>query len=175
MASRQPTVQSAQLAHALANNGAAESKARYAANRIGIQEMMFSSAGRLVALAKQFSLFTVIGALGTLIHYLVMWISIGFFGAAPIIATISGSIFGAIVNYALNKRHTFTSARAHKEALPRFLAVAALGMVINAMTVWSATSLWLWHYWFAQFLATGMVLITGFFINRFWTFREEPP
>jgi putative flippase GtrA len=121
---------------------------------------------------QQFSRFACVGVIGTLAHYATMGGLIASLAASPTAATSVGAVVGALINYALNRRHTFASQRAHRQALPRFLVIAGLGMAINAVIVWSATRLLLWHHWPAQFVATGMVLAVGFLANRAWTFRE---
>jgi putative flippase GtrA len=91
-------------------------------------------------------------------------------GAGPLGASTIGAIVGAAVNYALNYRFTFASRRAHHIALPRFAAIAAAGVVLNALVLSAMLALVQPHYLVAQIVATGAVLIAGFLANRKWTF-----
>jgi putative flippase GtrA len=110
------------------------------------------------------------GAIGTAAHFAVLAALVQLAGASPVGASTVGAIVGAIINYALNYRFTFASRRAHHVALPRFLAIAAMGIVLNAAVLSAALAFVRPHYLIAQVAATGAVLVAGFFANRKWTF-----
>lgn len=110
------------------------------------------------------------GAIGTAAHYavllaLVQWLSVG-----VVIGSTVGAIVGAGINYALNHRFTFASRQAHHRALPRFVAVAAVGILLNAVVLAAMLALVGPHYLVAQVVATLAVLVAGYFANRAWTF-----
>jgi putative flippase GtrA len=76
-----------------------------------------------------------------------------------------------MANYILNYRFTFASERTHRSALPRFVVVAAVGVVLNAVTVsLLLATKWPLHYLAIQGVATCVVLAVGFLANRGWTF-----
>jgi len=110
------------------------------------------------------------GAIGTAAHFAVLAALVQFAGAGPVGASTVGAIVGAIINYALNYRFTFASGRAHHVALPRFFAIAATGVVLNAAVLSATLAFVRVHYLVAQIVATGTVLIAGFLANRKWTF-----
>jgi putative flippase GtrA len=74
------------------------------------------------------------------------------------------------VNYVLNYRFTFMSQRPHRAALPRFLIVAAAGVLLNAAVLAALLATVRLNYLIMQVLATGVLLIAGFAANRRWTF-----
>ena len=98
------------------------------------------------------------GAIGTAAHFATLAALVEFAGTGP----IGASTLGAIV--------TFASRRAHYVALPRFGAVAAAGIVLNAAVLSAMLAFVQPHYLLAQVVATGAVLIAGFLANRKWTF-----
>jgi len=110
------------------------------------------------------------GAIGTAAHFAILAALVQLGGASPVSASTAGAIVGAIINYALNYRFTFSSRRAHHVALPRFFAIAAAGVVLNAAVLSATLALVRPHYLVAQVVATGVVLIAGFLANRKWTF-----
>jgi putative flippase GtrA len=110
-----------------------------------------------------------VGAIGTAVHYLLLIGLVQGFGAGAVAASTGGFVLGAFVNYGLNHHFTFASERAHRVALPRFFAVASLGLLLNAL-VMTATLAVLPHYVIAQIVATAAVLVMGFFANHRWTF-----
>lgn len=111
-----------------------------------------------------------VGAVGTAAHYVVLVALVEGAGATPVPAAIAGSIVGALVNYVLNRKYTFASRRAHRTALPRFLAIAGSGVLLNAAVVAGLLAVTSVHYLTAQVIATGVVLVAGFVANRRWTF-----
>ena len=110
------------------------------------------------------------GAVGTAAHFATLAALVQFAGAVPVSASTAGAVVGAVINYALNYRFTFASRRAHHIALPRFGAIAAAGVVLNAAVLSAMLAFFRTHYLVAQVVATGAVLIAGFLANRKWTF-----
>jgi len=121
-------------------------------------------------LLRQFIKFTGVGLIATAIHYAILTLGV-MLGAGPVWASSLGFVLSALVNYDLNRRHTFRSDRRHREALPRFAAVAGVGLLLNAAIMGLATGALHWHFLLAQVMATGLVLLWNFSINRVWTFR----
>ena len=110
------------------------------------------------------------GAIGTAAHFATLAALVQFAGAGPVAASTVGAVAGAVINYALNYRYTFASRRAHRIALPRFGAISAAGIVLNAAVLSAVLEFVQPHYLVAQVVATGAVLIVSFLANRKWTF-----
>jgi putative flippase GtrA len=111
-----------------------------------------------------------VGLIGTAAHYAVLLVLVNLANTAPVLASTIGAVVGACVNYVLNYRFTFASRRDHVVAMPRFFAVAGLGIVVNAAVMALALALGVRSYILAQILATAAVLIVGYLANRKWTF-----
>ena len=80
-----------------------------------------------------------------------------------------GAALGAICNYVLNYHFNFRSTRRHREALPRFLAMAGIGIALNGFIVAALSKAGL-HYLLAQATATVLVLSMNFLVSRTWIF-----
>jgi putative flippase GtrA len=117
----------------------------------------------------QFMLFSAVGAIGTAAHFAVLIVLVQFMASGPIAASMAGFGTGALVNYGLNYHITFGSKSPHSTALPKFLAVAIVGLILNTLIMYLFTSLL--HYLLSQVIATIFVLGWNFLCNRFWTFR----
>lgn len=124
------------------------------------------------ALIRQFTRFASAGAMGTTLHYGALIALVALLGLSPVIATTLGATLGALTNYWLNHRFTFRSTRRHTETLPRFMAMAAVGIVLNGFIVGTLADQGL-HYLLAQIAATTIVLFTNYMVSRLWIFR--PP
>lgn len=120
---------------------------------------------------RQFLTFGLVGLFGTAAHYIVLALLVELLASPVLLATTTGFAVGAVVNYALNRRFTFTSTAPHHVALPKFLTVAAAGAVLNGAVVGLLLALTPWHYLVAQLLATATVLVWNFVANLLWTFR----
>jgi putative flippase GtrA len=123
-----------------------------------------------MSIARQFATFSAIGAAATALHYLILIILVQSGAADVITASSIGFALSAAANYALNRQLTFSSQRAHAEALPRFAAVACIGLGLNAALVWLFHAPLGLHYLLAQIAATGGTLLWNFVLNRIWTF-----
>ncbi|MEZ2354076.1 GtrA family protein [Caballeronia sp. RCC_10] len=127
-----------------------------------------ADASRLI---RRFVAYGAVGAAGTLAQYAMLVALVRWAGMPPPTASMAGAVLGAVVNYVLNHRFTFGQSASHRQALPRFLAVAGLGVMVNggAMTV-LVDHVGL-HYLLAQLVATGFVLLLTFVLNSCWSFR----
>lgn len=120
--------------------------------------------------ARQFIIFSMMGAVGTGGHYLTLILLVELMKFNPTFATTAGFIVGALINYVLNYHITFQSNKPHREALVKFLLIAAIGAVINTFIMYLGTSLLQYHYLLVQVIATLIVLLWNFTINKIWVF-----
>lgn len=124
-------------------------------------------------LLRQFITFSGVGVIAAVVHYGVLIALVEIGGMTPVVATLLGFLAAASVSYLLNRRFTFRSARPHRAAAPRFLAVASGGFVLNGAVMWLLNEHWGLHYLLAQAAATLLVLFWNFSANRWWTFRGD--
>jgi putative flippase GtrA len=117
-----------------------------------------------------FGRYLLVGLLATGIHYALLIALVELAGAAAAPSAAFGAACGALAAYAGNRRFTFPDGAAHAQALPRFLAVAALGAATNGAIVWTGAEALGMHYLAAQVVATSIVVWGGFVLNRRWSF-----
>ena len=127
--------------------------------------------------ATRFLRFAIVGAVGTAAQYALLLALVEGAGADPVVGSVAGFVLGALVNYTLNRTLVFRSDRAHVEALPRFLAVAGMGLCWNALLMYVLVDVAGVHYFIAQILTTGLLLGWHYAGNALWTFRRRatPP
>lgn len=123
-----------------------------------------------LSVGSSFVCFVVVGGVATALHYAVMVGFVEWVGALPVVASALGFVVGAVVGYLLNRRFTFASARDHREALPRYVVVAAVGLIINVVALTVLLEVFDWFYLWAQVVATVVALFWNFGANRLWTF-----
>lgn len=122
---------------------------------------------------KQFIVYSIIGIIGTTGQYIVLIILVEIFGSNPVIATTFGFVVGAVINYILNYNFTFRSNKSHREAALKFLIVATVGASINSLIMYLGTEFLTLHYIIVQVIATILVLLWSFVINKYWTFSVK--
>jgi putative flippase GtrA len=84
--------------------------------------------------------------------------------------TSVGAITGALVNSMLNHRSAFDSQRPYADALARYGAVSIGAIALSVLVLTVLTSTPALNYLGAQVLATLVVFVAAFALNRAWTF-----
>jgi putative flippase GtrA len=123
------------------------------------------------AVVRDFLRFTAVGAVATGVHYAVLIGLAELAGVHPVIGTACGALTGGVVSYTLNRIYTFAVRPAYMRGLVKFIVVISIGAALNAGIVAVFMWLGLW-YLFAQFIATGLVLIWNFAVSRVVVFRQ---
>lgn len=122
---------------------------------------------------RRFSGFAAVGAVGTLGHYLLLLALVEWGGQDPVTGSVAGFLLGALINYSLSRRLVFASRRPHREALPRFMAVAGSGLVMNTLLMTLLTHTFTVPYLIAQIATTGLLLLWHYSANALWTFARS--
>lgn len=111
-----------------------------------------------------------VGGIGTGGHYVTLLVLVELLHINTTIATSAGFIIGAVINYILNYHITFKSQQAHRETLFKFMIIAAIGGVFNSFIMYLGASVFLYPYFLVQLVATAIVLLWNFTINKIWVF-----
>ena len=114
--------------------------------------------------------YAAVGGVATFVHYLLLVLCVEFKEWPAWLASGLGGVAGAQVAYYGNRRFTFAHQGALGASWSRFQATALLGAVTGMGVVALAVGVGL-HYLLAQILATLLMLLLTFGINRRWTFR----
>ncbi|MBI3561222.1 MAG: GtrA family protein [Gammaproteobacteria bacterium] len=123
---------------------------------------------------RQFLAFATLGVIGTAAHYATLVVCVEGLKLTPLIGSTLGFMVGAIINYLLNYYLTFRSTKQHRDTLGKFMLIAAVGMGINSLIMLLALNVLMLYYLLSQVLATVLVLIWNFTINKLWTFADHP-
>jgi 4-amino-4-deoxy-L-arabinose transferase-like glycosyltransferase len=119
----------------------------------------------------KFISFSLVGVIGTLVHYSILYALVESYGFNPVWASGWGALAGLIINYVLNYSLTFKSQQSHVQTFPKFALIASFGLCLN-MALMALLTHHL-YYLYAQVVTTGVVLIWNFFANSFWTFEMD--
>jgi putative flippase GtrA len=116
----------------------------------------------------QFARFLIVGGIATALQYAILFALAGE-GVRPLLASSIGFVVSAVGNYTLNRRFTFHSDVKYVTGLERFSIIAGVGLALNAVVMAAGIALGI-HYLASQILATAVVLLWNFQVNRVWTF-----
>jgi putative flippase GtrA len=119
---------------------------------------------------RQFLRYIVAGGSALGLHLLLMTILIETGSSGEIAASAAGFIAGCLLNYTLQYYITFASEVNHQSAVLRYTAVT-LAMLILNLLIFKALLMLTGSSWVtAQLLASGVVFVGNFLINRRFTF-----
>lgn len=124
-----------------------------------------------MSIAIQFRRFFVAGGISTAVAYAVLGILVEGFGWNPVWSSATGFVISCFVNYWINHQITFGGHAPHRTAVPRFILLALVGLVLNTGIMKFCWSILGFHYFLAQIVATGTVFLWNFVIARTVIFR----
>jgi putative flippase GtrA len=87
-------------------------------------------------------------------------------------ASTLGFIASAVLNYLLNYRFTFRSKNLHLSALPRFLVISGIGLVLNGVILQAGIAYTSVPYLWCQVAATVIVLCWNFAGSLKWSYAS---
>ncbi len=119
----------------------------------------------------KFIAFSIVGAIGTLLHYSILYVLVEFHHFKPAWASSWGALAGLFTNYILNYSLTFKSQQSHIQTFPKFALISSMGLCINLGLMGVLTHHL--YYFYAQIVTTIVVLIWNFFANNIWTFKMD--
>ncbi len=121
----------------------------------------------------QFSRFLLVGILCTGIQYAMLAAGVEWLGLRAVVASTTGFLLSAVLNYLLNRRYTYGSRASHASLIWKFTLVMAAGLLLNGLFMQVLHGYLHWHYLLAQLLTTGITMFWNFLAHRFWTFARS--
>ena len=127
--------------------------------------------------AGQFARYAVVGTINTVVDFVIyVFLTRTFaFWESHIVLAAVGSFAVAVVNsFVLNNFWTFrfSGAQWHTRIV-KFMVVATGGMLMNAAVLYGFTQIGMFDL-IAKAIATGLVMLWNFALQKRWTFRVAP-
>jgi putative flippase GtrA len=117
----------------------------------------------------QIARYALVGLLAVAIHYAALIALVELAAVGKVLASVVGFCLAIPVNYYFQHRWVFRSQNRHRVALPRYQAVTAVGLAINAVAFNGGLKVGL-PYLLAQAIAIVLVVGFNFIANRVYTF-----
>lgn len=125
----------------------------------------------LYGLARRLGSFILVGGVATAVQYLLLIALVELFGVFAVTASAVAYGGAAVVSYLLNFHVTFHGRAGHRQALPRFTVVVAIGLGVNTLSF--ALLLLFLPYVFAQVGATLVTLVSNYLLHQHWIYRPS--
>ncbi|MFT7338326.1 MAG: putative flippase GtrA [Marinobacter maritimus] len=123
-------------------------------------------------LPRQLQGFFAAGGLATLFHWLVMAALIGV-GLEPVLATASGSVSGAVLNYGLQRRLAFRNAGPHGVTLWRYVGSCFVAWFCNLVFFFLLNNVLAIPVTLSQVVTTGLVAALNYIVYQRLVFHEQ--
>ena len=122
--------------------------------------------GLLAQLAK----FGVVGALATLIDFVVLIALTELGGWDPVLSAAVSFVVSVVFNYVASMRFVFTRREdlGRAEELVIFVALSVVGLLINEALMWLGTSALSLNYVLVKVVATALVMLWNFCSRKRW-------
>lgn len=122
----------------------------------------------------QFVRFGVVGAINTVLDfgvYVALTRSFVFWSEHIVLAAVASFIVAVTSSFLLNNYWTFRmdASGLHRKGV-KFIVVAVGGLIWSAVILYSLTTAGMYDI-FAKVIATGIVMIWNFTLQKFWTFK----
>jgi putative flippase GtrA len=117
--------------------------------------------------------YAVSGGLATFTHVGVFVLLVEWAAMRPVLAATPAFVLALFVSYGMNYHWTFSASGPHRIMLPRFVAVALLGLALNLSITYAVVDVA--HYWYgyALLLVVIFVPLVTFLLSKFWVFIEQ--
>lgn len=115
--------------------------------------------------------YTAVGGLATAAHFALLTLCVEAWYWPAWWGSGVGAVVGAQLAFWGNRRITFDHRGPWLPAWWRFMVTAAAAAVLGMGIVAALTAVQ-WHYLPSQAVATAVVLLVGYAINRYWSFAS---
>ncbi|WP_066963005.1 GtrA family protein [Microbulbifer sp. Q7] len=125
----------------------------------------------LLRLARRVGSFMLVGGVATGVQYLLLVVLIEWMGVFAVVASATAYGVAAVVSYLLNFYMTFQGRAGHRQALPRFMVVVAVGLGVNTLSF--TLLLIFFPYLVAQLGATLVTLVSNYLLHQRWIYHSR--
>ncbi|MBN1779202.1 MAG: GtrA family protein [Candidatus Buchananbacteria bacterium] len=126
-------------------------------------------------LVKELIKFSIVGSTSALINFLVLIFLTEILAVWYLVSSIFGFIISALFNFSLNKIWTFRNDQGGKDIFfqaNKYLLVVSISLIFNTIILFGLTDYLNFDYRFSWFLASILVALWNFTLNRWWTFKK---
>jgi putative flippase GtrA len=121
----------------------------------------------------KFSSYSLVGMISVLFYFAAIFILVEWFHQEPVLSSALAFVFMTIISYSLNKRFTFR-AESSKGAFRKYLTVSGIAFILNSTIMYIIVHVYSFHYSVGEIVTTLVIPVINFFLNNYWTFKNDP-
>lgn len=123
-------------------------------------------------LKKQAFYFLIIGALASIVNFILVFIIVHLGLAKPLVANFFAFLIAFNISYFGHRFLTFsTTTQSHTKAGSQFFINALIGLIINEITYYVLLHILYIQYLVALFITIGLVAVYTFVVSKFFIFK----
>lgn len=115
--------------------------------------------------------FVTVGGTSFIIDFCILYSLTEFAHWHYLLSATLAFIVAGMYNYHLNRNWTFKADGSQKKQLPAFLLTGGIALLLNNFILYASVDLLGVWYIYGKIIATALVTIWNFFINKYFTFR----
>ncbi len=112
-----------------------------------------------------------VGGMGTLLYTILVAFFVEITHFHPVVCVVLAFILLMIYTYSLNRVWVYNASKGHGYAVPRFLTVTIIALLLNAGIMYIVVEVLHWWYFWGLVVAAGIVPPTNFLLNYYWAFK----
>jgi putative flippase GtrA len=117
--------------------------------------------------------YSISGGVAAVAHFGLLIILVEWTNTNPTLASAIGFCIAIFVNYTLLYHYTFKAVGSHSVMFTRYVIVTVAMLGVNTTIFWILNEQQDVPYLMAQVVATGIVVMLNFNINRLYTFKSS--
>ena len=119
----------------------------------------------------RFARHLLVGGVGTLLYMGGTALFVEVFRWQPVVSSICSFLLLVTYSYSLGRFWVYETTQKHSYSIPRFLAVAIIGLVLSTTVMYLTVHvLEIWYFW-GLVGATLIVPPTNFLLNFYWALK----
>ncbi len=123
-------------------------------------------------MTRQLFWFGVVGVSAMAVHFAAVAGLLVPLGQSPLVANVGGFLIAFQVSYWGHRRLTFQADVAHRQAMPRFFAIACLSFAVNEAMYFVLLRYTPLDYRVALLIVLVLVAALTFVLSKLWAFSE---
>ncbi|MCS6985439.1 MAG: GtrA family protein [Leptospiraceae bacterium] len=121
---------------------------------------------------RSFANYLIIGVINTLFGFTLIFV-LHTLGVVAELANFFGYFFGIMLSFYLNRTYNFKSKGNFWKEYLQFLSSMAFSYVLNLVALSILYRLGRLPFFISQLLASGVYVISGYLLSRYWVFSQK--
>ena len=111
------------------------------------------------------------GGIGTLAYMIWVALFVELFKFHPVISVIFSFTLLEVYTYIINRVWVYNATIRHISAIPRFIIVTIIALLLNIGIMYFVVELMEWNYIWGLFIGACIIPPTNFLLNYYWAFK----